>query len=313
MTPASRTHPDFRHMLLVHDNDEELVEGIRAFVAEGLTSGGDVMVLGTRDRLGLLREVLGSHARLEYGSVEELYVNPMRTLFNFQRMMEERTEPRVLWATGSVPLGHDSAAQAAWNRYESAVNEALAGYPFRGLCAFDTRTRPAAVIAAAMATHPTVSIGPTSHASPLYVDPAAFLADPMARVPGPPSWSPCVATAVPDRHYLMWARSLLSSRARSESAVSSQTIEQFLMAVHEVAANGLAHGGPPVKVTLWADLGTLTCMVEDSGPGNLDPMTGFRFPDEWEPMGLWAARQLVDDLFIETSPSGGCRVLLTAT
>ena len=100
MTPARRAHPDFRHMLLVHDNDDELVEGIRGFVADGLTSGGDVMVLGTRGRLGLLREVLGAHARLEYGSVEDLYVDPMRTLFNFQRMLEERTEPRVLWATG---------------------------------------------------------------------------------------------------------------------------------------------------------------------------------------------------------------------
>ena len=30
-------------------------------------------------------------------------------------------------------------------------------------------------------------------------------------------------------------------------------------------------------------------------------------------MGLWVARQLVDDLFIGDSPSAGCRVLLTAT
>jgi hypothetical protein len=30
-------------------------------------------------------------------------------------------------------------------------------------------------------------------------------------------------------------------------------------------------------------------------------------------MGLWAARQLVDDLFIGSSPSGGCRVLMSAT
>ena len=28
-------------------------------------------------------------------------------------------------------------------------------------------------------------------------------------------------------------------------------------------------------------------------------------------MGLWAARQLVDDLVIEDTPAGGCRVLLS--
>jgi hypothetical protein len=60
-------------------------------------------------------------------------------------------------------------------------------------------------------------------------------------------------------------------------------------------------------------VGTLTCLVEDYGQGNLDPMTGFRYPQGWSPMGLWAARQLVDGLFIGSSPSGGCRVLLTAT
>lgn len=38
----------------------------------------------------------------------------------------------------------------------------------------------------------------------------------------------------------------------------------------------------------------------------------FRPSDGWGSMGLWAARQLVDDLFVDKSPSGGCRVFLTA-
>ena len=42
-------------------------------------------------------------------------------------------------------------------------------------------------------------------------------------------------------------------------------------------------------------------------------MTGFHYPGESDPMGLWAARQLVDDLFIGNCASGGCSVLLTAT
>ena len=313
MTATSRTHPDFRHVLLVHDNDDELFEGIRAFVAQGLTSDGDVMVLGTRDRLGLMRELIGSDPRLEYGCVEDLYVDPMRTLFDFQRMLAERTEPRVLWATGSVPLGRDSAAQAAWNRFESAANEALAPYPFRALCAYDTRTRPAPVIEAARATHPTVSVDLTNRASPDYVDPAVFLADELAQVPLSPTSPPSVATTVTDPHHLPWVRRLLAAGARSGSAVSSPTIERFLMAVHEVAANGLAHGGPPVRLTLWTDVAALTCLVEDSGPGNLDSMTGFRYPEGWSPMGLWTARQLVDDLFIGKSASGGCSVLLTTS
>ena len=116
MTPAGRVHPDYGHGLLVH---------------------------GTRDRVGLMREVLGSHPRLEYGFDEELYLEPIRTLFTYQRRLAERPERTEFWVTGAVPLGQDSAGQAAWNRYESAVNEALAPYPFRALCTYDTRTRPA--------------------------------------------------------------------------------------------------------------------------------------------------------------------------
>jgi anti-sigma regulatory factor (Ser/Thr protein kinase) len=52
-------------------------------------------------------------------------------------------------------------------------------------------------------------------------------------------------------------------------------------------------------------------MVEDSGPDGLDPLTGYRYPDDSTAMGLWLARQMVDDLFIGSSPSGGCSVLLT--
>ena len=60
-------------------------------------------------------------------------------------------------------------------------------------------------------------------------------------------------------------------------------------------------------------MASLTCLVEDSGPGRLDPMTGYRHPAETDFTGLWVARQLVDDLMIGSSPSGGCSVLLTVT
>jgi anti-sigma regulatory factor (Ser/Thr protein kinase) len=313
MTATSDTHPDYSHGLLVHDTDDELIAETRKFVAQGLGSGGLVLVHGPRDRVALMRDALGAQPGLEYGFDEELYLQPTETLFAYQRRLAERPERTVFWVTGTIPLGHDGATQAAWNRYESAVNRALAAYPFRALCTYDTRTRPPSVIAAARAAHPTLSVAPAAHDSPEYLDPAAFLAGPLARVPAPPMTSPCAGLAVTDLDELSWARHLLYARAVSDSALPSETIEEFMLAVHEVTANGLVHGRAPVQVTLWADVGTLTCRIEDAGPGKVDPMTGYRYPDRWGPIGLWAARQLVGDLFIDESPSGGCRVLLTAT
>jgi anti-sigma regulatory factor (Ser/Thr protein kinase) len=310
MTSTS-THPCYSHALLVHATVDELVEGTRAFVAQGLVSGGEVLVHGTRDRVGLMRRVLGSKPRLEYGFDEELYLEPSRTLFAYQRRLAERQETTEFWVTGTVPLGRDAAAQAAWNRYESAVDVALAPYPFRALCTYDTRTCPAPVIEAVRAVHSIVGVGRAGRTNPAYVDPVAFLAGSLAQVPSLPTRPPSADALIADLHDLTPARHQLLAAARRDSAVSSETVEQFLMAVHEVAANGLAHGAPPVSVTLWADVVALTCRVEDNGPGNLDPMTGFRYPDEWQPMGLWVARQLVDELFIGKAPSGGCSVVLT--
>jgi anti-sigma regulatory factor (Ser/Thr protein kinase) len=310
---GERTGSAFSHGLLVHDSDDALVQGTKAFVEEGLASGAQVLVHGTRSRVALLREVLGVHPRLEYGFDEELYEAPTRTLFAYQRRLAELPEGTDFWVTGTVPQGADADEQGAWARYESAVNEALSAYAFRALCTYDTRTLPASVVAAARATHPMVSTDLSCQPSADYLDPEAFLADPLARVPEPPAAAPSMATTITRLDELARVRYLLKATARESSAVSMAAVEQLVTAVNEVAANGLVHGAPPVEVVVWADVTTLTCQVTDSGAGTLDPLTGYRFPDDWGPMGLWAARQLVDDLIIGGGPDGGCRILLTKT
>jgi hypothetical protein len=297
--------------VLVHGGEDELVSGTRAFVDQGLASGGRVLVHGDSERVGLLREALGAHPRLEYGFDEELYQAPTRTLFAYQRRLAETEGPLPFWVTGTVPLGRDAAERAAWARYESAVNEALSAYSFRALCTYDTRTTPAPVIEAALATHPGVSTDLRSSRSDRYVEPATFLSDPMARVPGPPRTPPSLVTIVARLEDLPQARYLLKTTARESSALPLLSLDEFLTAVNEVVANGVVHGAPPVRVSLWAQATSLTCQVLDCGSGSLDPLAGFRYPDEWGPMGLWAARQLVDELFIGHPAEGGSSVLLT--
>lgn len=308
-----RPHAGYRHDLLIHDDDDALVAGTRAFVEQGLASGGQVLVHGTRSRVGLLRDVLGEHPRLEYGFDEELYQAPVRTLFEYQRRLAETKVPCDFWVTGTVPLGRNPAEQAAWARYESAVNEALSAYSFRALCTYDTRTNPDSVIERALATHPTVNTALESRPSAQYVDPASFLVDPMSRVPAAPAEPPTWTTTVAGLAELAQVRYCLKAVARESSALSLTAVDEFLTAVSEVVANGVVHGAPPVYLALWADVASLTCQVRDSGAGTLHPLAGFRYPDEWGPMGLWAARQLVDDLFITFPSEGGSSILLTKT
>jgi anti-sigma regulatory factor (Ser/Thr protein kinase) len=313
MQRQSSLNGSYGHGLLVHDSDEELVEGTRAFVEQGLACGGHVLVHGTTDRVAFLRGVLGEDRGLEYGFDEELYQAPTPTLFAYQRRLAEASAGSEFWVTGTVPLGRDSAEQAAWARYESLVNEALGAYPFRALCTYDSRTSPAAVIASARASHPTIGPDPAGHESPDYLDPADFLANPLAHLPALPATPPSLVAEVTTVDQLANARFLVKASARESSAVPMRAVEEFVTAVNEVAANGLVHGAPPVQVTLWADLTTLTCQVDDSGSCELDPMAGYRYPDGWGPMGLWVARQLVDELFVSNRSQGGCSVLLIKT
>ena len=106
MTMRSVAWPNsaYSHGLLVHHDDDELVAGTRAFVERGLDSGGQVLVHGTRDRVGLMRGVLDTHPRLEYGFDEDLYQVPTRTLFAYQRRAGgDRRGDRVLGDRDGAP------------------------------------------------------------------------------------------------------------------------------------------------------------------------------------------------------------------
>ena len=299
----------YSHDLLLHDNDQDLVAGTLAFVDQGLSSGGQVLVHGTKNRVAMMRHVLGEHPRLQYALEEELFVSPSRTLFAYERQLAESPEPVELWGTGTVPFGTDPAGHPGWARYESMVNEVLAGYAFHSLCTYDTRNLPARAIAAARATHPSVIVGGERVSSPDYLSPAAFLEDPLARVPRPAA-PPTIAAIFSSLNELGRARTLVASCSEAASAVARDTIEDLVIAVHEVLLNALTHGAPPVQLTVWAEVTRVTCRIVDAGAGIHDTLAGFPPPDGGGPAGLWLARQVCEDIVFSNRAGGGCQVMM---
>ncbi|GAA1132002.1 sensor histidine kinase [Nocardioides aquiterrae] len=307
---SSRRHGRYSHDVLVHHDDATLLRATRLFVARGLSTGADVLVHGTRDRVALVRDQLGTIPGLRYGYDEEMYLAPMRTLFAYQELLAERSGAAELWVTGTVPLGETPAARAAWARYESVVNEALSGFPFRAMCTYDAGALPADVVEAARVTHPTIGNGLTSVPSEDHLPPFAFLAEPAALAPQRPSTPPDRLTELAGIDDLRGLRRDLAATGRAASALPLESVDELVLAVSEVAANGLVHGAPPVVVEVWTTVDAVVVQVTDSGLGGLDPLTGYRFPDPAGPAGLWQARRLVSDLVIDTEPGLGCRVLL---
>ena len=76
----------------------------------------------------------------------------------------------------------------------------------------------------------------------------------------------------------------------------------MVIAVAEVATNGLVHGLPPVRVRAWGQGDTLVVQVDDAAGRPLPPLAGYVPPgtDPDAGRGLWLARQLADVVSVHT-------------
>ncbi|HEY2174514.1 MAG TPA: ATP-binding protein [Mycobacteriales bacterium] len=99
-------------------------------------------------------------------------------------------------------------------------------------------------------------------------------------------------------------RALVTGHA-ARFGLPEERASSFVLAVHEVAANSVQHGGGHGILRLWQDGDLLICEVRDRGV--IDPV---RFeaapppPDQTAGRGLWLARQLCDLVELRAGPTG---------
>ncbi len=101
--------------------------------------------------------------------------------------------------------------------------------------------------------------------------------------------------------------------------LSENQINEVVLAVHELAANAIAHGGGRGRLRMWDLAGTLSCEVVDDGPANAAPgrseapdpwpaaLGRSEAPDPWladDGHGLWLVRQVADHLDLRSGPRG---------
>jgi anti-sigma regulatory factor (Ser/Thr protein kinase) len=104
-----------------------------------------------------------------------------------------------------------------------------------------------------------------------------------------------------------------------------------VLAVHELAANAIAHGAGHGRLRMWDQAGTLSCEVVDGGPADSDAHAsppghaasppGHASPDghaaaePWpsrQGHGLWLVRQVADQLNLRSGPHGTRAVITFA-
>jgi anti-sigma regulatory factor (Ser/Thr protein kinase) len=162
---------------------------------------------------------------------------------------------------------------------------------------------PEAIVSQAFRTHPQFLSPDGARQNDEYIQPARYLRD-FAPENHEDDQEGRERPAY-ERVQLTRTRELAGLRAELLStligaAVADEDALEFVVAVHEVATNGLRHGVPPVSVQLWISRARLTCTVTDCGCGFDDPLVGYITdcgePSRTNTTGLWLARLTTDHI-----------------
>jgi anti-sigma regulatory factor (Ser/Thr protein kinase) len=285
ISAGAERHPDFDHVAVYHEGDDDLAARLAPEIARALEVGDAILLCSSRTVWQLISTRLGSAGeRVEYVPAEVRYGRPnvsMRILHDFVRD-RMRTGARATWSIGAIPLDGDETRIADWIRYEQAVNDVLQHLPLRAVCTYDVATTPPEVLDDARCTHSNGHDSGQSqpHREPHRTVPPIALpeAEPLVRldVRGSRSARQTVAAAYAD-------------------VLDDDALGELTLIVSELVSNALHHGAPPVTLSAWYDAASNASVVDvsDHGAGIDDPFVDLR-PPRLRPggAGMWIVGQL---------------------
>ncbi|MDI6099598.1 ATP-binding protein [Actinoplanes sp. NEAU-A12] len=95
------------------------------------------------------------------------------------------------------------------------------------------------------------------------------------------------------------------------AGLAGESLEGFVLAVHELVANAVRHGGGAGRIHLRQQGDTLICEISDQGHGDARVPAGLPAASAPGGRGLWLAHHLTGDLRIDAGPAGLCVTVRT--
>jgi anti-sigma regulatory factor (Ser/Thr protein kinase) len=292
----------FVHEAVYFDGTVGLVDATAPLLREALTQGADVALVCTERHNRALAE-----DRLLALPRPEIYRKAVTAVAFFRDFVAERVAAGAsrVCVVGEVGFGTEGRALDEWRRYEALLNHAMSPYPLWSLCAYDTQLLPDPVLATGELTHPFLRRQGVRAPNPARVDPAELMRRADSGAALAPEIEPTVM--IPDVLDLDELHQDLAELLMIEG-LGRERVDEVVLAVHEVVANGMRHGKPPVAVRVWFPRGRVVCTVTDGGAGFDDPFAGYvrgagaqltegRF-------GLWLARQFCDEVATSRTAEG---------
>jgi len=148
----------------------------------------------------------------------------------------------------------------------------------------------------------------------------AFLTEPAAGVgrAAPASAQALLLDQEFDSGTLYALRAAVQAHA-GQAGLSEDRVGEVVLAIHELAANAIAHGAGHGRLRMWERAGALSCEIVDAGPVGAGRMTGpspggagrptgpSEAADPWpaaDGHGLWLVQQVADQLDLRSGPRG---------
>ncbi|MDP9184757.1 MAG: sensor histidine kinase [Actinomycetota bacterium] len=294
----------FSHEAMLYRGPADRVEQLGAFIREGLALEETPCIVVDSETIEALTDDLGSDAEeVRFADMRVLGRNPGRLISLWTDLVGELAKDgRAIRGVGEPVWASRSAEELLeCSRHESLLNLAFSDGPaWRLACPYDVSGLAPARVDEARRNHPMVTVGGSRDPSEGYRSPAdgpAQLVDPLPPAPASASsWELSVdALAELRRAVLGFGQS---------SGVSPGRVEDFALAMDEVASNSIRHAEGGVA-RLWRTDADVIGEVEDEGTIT-DPLAGRRrpAPGSTSGFGLWLAHQLCDLVQVRSTPSG---------
>jgi anti-sigma regulatory factor (Ser/Thr protein kinase) len=300
-------HDGFVHEAVYFDATGGLVDATAPVLRQALARGDHVALVCTEVNNRALTEALGDDDRILVLPRPEIYEKAVTAVNYFRDFVRDRVAAGAGRVTmvGEVGFATEGRGPEEWRRYEALLDFVMRPFPLQCVCGYDTRVLPDPVLVTGGLTHPYLRRAGVQAPNPAHVEPAELLraadvaeglvpeAEPVVTIPE--------VVDLDELHRELTALLVVAGLGR-------ERVEDVVMAVHEVVANGLQHGEPPVTVRVWFARGRVVCTVTDRGAGFDDPFAGYvRGAGEDLPegrFGLWLARQFCDEVATSRTPEG---------
>lgn len=290
----------FAHPALFYSDEESYIDGTVPFVVEGLANAEPVAVAVPSRNLALLEEALSGFSHLvTFIDMEDTGRNPGRIIPEL-RAFADRHRGAVRIISEPVWGLRTDVEYPACTLHEALVNYAFSGRDLSILCPYDISALNHDILADAEKTHPVV-IDASGHRPSDHFHPARVV---LAAHSLP------LATPADAASTLVGAGAMAAVRAfareqATKFGLTRDRVDDFALAVTELATNSVRHGGGESTVRVWTESESIVCQVNDNG--HITDVLAGRTPvhaNDPGGRGLLLVNRLADLVRTQTTSSG---------